>query len=412
MKDPASQQPDQQVARSRTTIVLDQMSLRRSMRTILASVAAFLMVLWVFDVTRHFLFLLLLAWLCAVAMEPGIERLMRRGIGRGSASALVGSVAIVIFIALAVIFGDLFFQQMVQLVKSVPGLVSSAIEWVNHTFHLHLDQNSLQKKLNLTAGQLTGTATNLAGGVLGVVSSLSAVVFDLVTVLVFGFYFAADGPRLQRYLAQGMPPNAQRVFLKVWEITVHKTGGYVVSKIELAALSTLFHGIFFWAIDVPYWLPFAIFVGVTAQFIPMIGTYIGIVLPVLFTVFTRPWQALAIVIFAFVYQNIESYLLTPRISRRTMEVNPAIALGAVFVGAAIWGPIGALIGIPIAAAAVTILETYSHRYELVPELADAAANMEAGVGAAASDDAERGARRGSTTSEPAALETLPGGYPT
>jgi predicted PurR-regulated permease PerM len=376
--DPTNHPADPTPARTRTIVSLDPASLRRSMRTILLSVAAFLLVLWVFDVTRHFLFLLLLAWLFAVAMEPGIDRLMRRGMRRGAASALVGSLAIVTFALLATLFGDLFFQQLVQLVKGVPDLVSAAITWVNHTFHLHLDQNSLQKKLNVTASQVTSTATNLAGGVLGVVSSLSAVVFDLVTVLVFGFYFASDGPRLQRYLAQGMPPKAQRVFLTVWEITVRKTGGYVVSKVVLAAMSAGIHGIFFWAIKVPYWLPFAIFVGVTAQFVPMIGTYIGIVLPVLFTVFDKPWQALAIVIFATIYQNVESYVFTPRVSRRTMEVNPAIALGSVFVGAAIWGPIGALIGIPLAAAAVTVLETYTHRYELVPELAATAENLEMG----------------------------------
>ena len=72
--------------------------------------------------------------------------------------------------------------------------------------------------------------------------------------------------------------------------------------------------------------------------------------------------------FAAVYQQIETYFFTPRVSKRTMDVNPAIALGAVFVGAAIWGPLGALIGIPLAAAGVAILDTYSHRYELVPDV--------------------------------------------
>lgn len=75
-----------------------------------------------------------------------------------------------------------------------------------------------------------------------------------------------------------------------------------------------------------------------------------------------------IIVFAAVYQQIETYVFTPRISKKTMDVNPAIALGAVFVGAAIWGPIGAIIGIPLAAAGVSILDTYRQRYELVPEL--------------------------------------------
>jgi predicted PurR-regulated permease PerM len=196
------------------------------------------------------------------------------------------------------------------------------------------------------------------------------VLFDLVTVLVFGFYFAADGPDFMRTLASWLPPRAQEVFITVSEITIAKTGGYVVSKIVLATLSAVFHAIFFAAIGVPYWLPFALFVGITAQFVPIVGTYLGIVLPVLATVFTSPWKAVAIVAFAAVYQQVETYFFTPRVSKRTMDVNPAIALGAVFVGAAIWGPIGALIGIPLAAAAVSILDTYSRRYDLVPEAAN------------------------------------------
>ena len=84
--------------------------------------------------------------------------------------------------------------------------------------------------------------------------------------------------------------------------------------------------------------------------------------------FTSPWLALAIVVFATVYQQIENYVFTPRISKRTMDVNPAIALAAVFVGAAVWGTLGAVIGIPLAAAGVSILDTYSRRYELITDI--------------------------------------------
>ena len=166
-----------------------------------------------------------------------------------------------------------------------------------------------------------------------------------------------------------MSPRHQKVFVTITDITTAKTGGYVASKIALAGLSALFHGIFFAVIGVPYWLPFALLVGVTAQFVPMIGTYIGIALPVLATVFVSPWKAIAIIAFATVYQQIESYYFTPRVSAKTMDVNPAIALAAVFVGAAIWGPLGALIGIPLAAAGVSILQTYRRSYDLVPEAA-------------------------------------------
>ena len=155
-----------------------------------------------------------------------------------------------------------------------------------------------------------------------------------MTVLVFGFYIAAAGPHFLQSIARGMRPDAQRVFVTVADISAQKTGGYVVSKVILAALSALFHGIVFAAIGVPNWLPYALLVGITAQFVPLIGTYIGIILPVLATVFDTPWKALVIMVFAAIYQQIESYVFTPRVSKKTMDVNPAVALAAVFVGAA------------------------------------------------------------------------------
>ena len=353
------------------TIRFDAGSMWRSGGILMGLVAALLLGLWLFSVTRHFLFLVLLAWMFAVALEPGITWLIGRGRSRGVATAIMGGGAIVVSVLLAAVFGKLFFTQIAALVSDIPSVEKSLINWVNARFHTHWDAASISSSLNLSSSNVASWAGMLSGGVLGVVGSLAAVLFDLLTVVVFAFYFAGDGPNFMRALATGMPPRAQKVFLNVAEITVSKTGGYVASKIILASLSALFHGIFFFAIGVPFWLPFALLVGITAQFVPMIGTYIGIILPVLATVFTSPWKALAIVAFATVYQQIESYFFTPRVSQRTMDVNPAIALAAVFVGAAIWGPIGALIGIPLAAAGVTILDTYRKSYELAPEVVDA-----------------------------------------
>jgi predicted PurR-regulated permease PerM len=346
----------------------DRRSVRRTGVVLMALVAALLLFLWLFSVLSHFLFLAMLAWLFAISLEPGIRILSRRGLSRGVAAATVGLSTVLAVALLAAVFGQLFFVQVTEFVRGVPSLTTSLIDWMNGRFDTSLDTSTISSSLNLSPSQIASWAESLSDGVLGAVGSLSAVLFDLVTVMVFGFYFAGDGPDLFRTLASWMPPRGQRVFLTVSEIAIAKTGGYVVSKILLAALSAVCHGIFFAVIGVPYWLPFALFVGITAQFVPIVGTYLGIILPVLATVFTSPWLALAIVVFAAGYQQIENYVFTPRISKRTMDVNPAIALAAVFVGAAIWGPLGAVIGIPLAAAGVSILDTYSRRYELIRDI--------------------------------------------
>jgi len=301
-------------------------------------------------------------------MEPAILRLTARGMRRGSATAVVGTFVAVCVLALGALFGNLFFQQLAQLVTSLPATVEQSVTWLNEHTRLGLDPATITDRLRLTPEQVGNWTTSIAGGVVGIVSSALSLLLEVFTFFVFAFYIAADGPRIRRAIGRWLPPQRQEVFVTVWDIASQKTGGYVISKVVLAALSAFFHGVFFWAIGVPYWLPLSILVGITAQFIPVVGTYIGIVVPLLFVVFTDPLDALWIVLFAAVFQQIETYWFTPRVSKRTMDVNSGIALAAVFIGAGIWGPIGALIGIPLAAAVVAVVGTYGRRYELVPQL--------------------------------------------
>jgi len=352
-----------------TEIAFDQVRLRRSLVLLLVLVSVWLFAVWLFFAVSHFLFLLLLAWLLSIAMEPAIAWLMRRGMSRGWSTALSGGGAIVSFLVVAVLFGAQFITQLADLVQALPSIVEDAVNWVNRTFNTTIDPQTIAAKLNIGPQQVADVASTVAGGVLGWAGSLVSVLFDLFTVVVFAFYFASSGPRILQAVAVWLPPERQRMTGIVWQIVAEKTGGYVISKIELAALSAFFHGLFFWAIGVPFWLPMALLVGVASQFVPLVGVYIGIAIPVLVSIFDKPINALWIIIFSTIYQQIETYFFTPKVSRRTMDVNPILALVGVFLGAAVWGPIGALIGIPIAAAIAAIGETYGRRYELIPELA-------------------------------------------
>ena len=119
-----------------------------------------------------------------------------------------------------------------------------------------------------------------------------------------------------------------------------KAGGFVASKLILSLISAVAHAAFFRLIDLPYWLPMGVFAGFTAQLIPIIGTYLGVAAPLVISLTDQPTDGIWIIVFATIYQQIENYYLTPRVSRATMDIHPAVALGAVFAGIAIWGPIG------------------------------------------------------------------------
>jgi predicted PurR-regulated permease PerM len=381
-------------------ISLDQRDIQAAAIRVLVIVSVWLIVAWVVGVVQHFLFLILLAWLAAIASEPAIRWFLRRGMRRSRATAIVGATVILVVLGLVAVFARTLFEQAAQLVRSAPATVKSVVDQLNSTFGLQLDAAQITSTLRLRPDQIQGVASDLAAGAPGWFGSLLSVLVDLVTVVVFTFYIAAAGPRLVQEIAVWLPPDRQPILGEVWDIAEQKTGGYVDSKIVLAALSAVFHGIFFWAIGLPGWLPLALLAGITAQFVPVIGSLLGAVVPVVVALGDKPITALWIVVFAIIYQQIETYVLTPRISQRTMEVNPAIALAAVFLGAAIWGPIGAFIGVPIAAAVVSIIQTYGRRYELVPHIAstdDADAPAAAPSDAASSRESEPPPARSEST---------------
>lgn len=351
------------------TVRLDHRSLRHLMVIGLALWVALQVALWVFGVTQNFAFMLLLSWLLAVAMEPPVAALERRGMRRGGGAGIVLLGLFAVVTASISVFGGLFFGQLAAAVEALPGVITSTIDWVNNTFHANINASMITDQLSLTPEKVTSIASSVAGGVMGVVSSIVAFMFETLTILMFAFYISAESHSLRRTVASWLRPDRQKVFITVWDITVAKTGGFVVSRIILAALSAAAHVLAFWIIGVPYWMPLGLFAGITSQFIPTFGTYLGIIVPVAFAAVSEPLDCLWIAGFATIYQQIENYVLGPRVSRATMDLHPAIALASVFIGAELFGPIGALIGIPLAAALLAVIDTYGKRYELVPELA-------------------------------------------
>ncbi len=366
--DSATYSSERGSARTPLYVQFETRAFRNAVIVVLLLLVALKIVLYVYEALGSFLFLLLLAWLLSIAMEPAVAWFANRGMRRGAATGLVGLILVVATIAFLTVFGSLFFTQMSELIAGLPGYVEQFVLWLNTTFRLQLNPTEILESLQITPGKIAEWAGSVAGGVLGIVGSLFGALFDGLTVFVFAFYFSADGPRLRRAIGSWLPLRSQKVFVTVWDIAVTKTGGFVVSKVVLASMSAFFHCTFFYLINVPYWLPMGIFAGIVSQFIPTIGTYIGVAVPALFAAFNDPIDVVWIIAFATVYQQVESYVFTPRVSRATMDIHPAIALGSVFVGFAFFGPIGAIIGIPLAAAVIAIIETYANRHELVPEL--------------------------------------------
>lgn len=342
--------------------------LRRAVLLVLGAVAAYQLGGWAFLNLRGFLGLLFLSWLFSISMEPAVRALTRRGLRRGAATGLNLVGIAVLLTGFLAAFGALLIDQLAGLVTSLPDVVSSVVAWSNRTFDTRLQAGDVVASLQLGPTRIQEIVQELSPGVVGIVTSVLGGIVQTLTFLLFAYYMSAQAPVLRDTVSRQFPPRQQRIISTVWDTATEKTGGYVLSRLVLAVLSAFVTAIFLLIIDVPYWLPLALWTGLVSQFIPTVGTYLAIGLPALVALANDPADAVAVVIFGVVYQQVENYLIGPRIMAHTVHIHPAVALGSVIAGATLFGAMGALVAIPVVAAIQSLIETYGRRYELATRL--------------------------------------------
>ncbi|MEU0501567.1 AI-2E family transporter [Nocardia sp. NPDC005998] len=329
-----------------------------------ATVAGLVFGFWVLQKLQGFLLVLLVSLFLAFAIEPAVNWLAARGVRRGLATGLVFLLLTAATVAFVWTLGALLIDQVTTLVKNAPNNADQAIDWVNRTFKTHLSSADIQKYLGEWSSTIDRYLVGLAGNAWGVGTAAIGAIFQALGVLLFTYYFAADGPRFRNAVSSLLPPNRQRHVLRAWDIAVEKTGGYIYSRALLALCSTIAHYVALRVLDVPSAFALALWVGVVSQFIPTVGTYLAGALPVLVALVHNPSSALWILGFIVVYQQFENYVLQPRITATTLDMHPAVAFGAVIAGAAILGPTGALLAIPVTATVQAFAGAYIRRYDV------------------------------------------------
>jgi predicted PurR-regulated permease PerM len=345
---------------------LDSRSLvTRAVATLLLGALGLFVAVWLANRLRNLLVLLVVAFFFSFAMEPAVDRLARRGWRRGSATGLVMGGLFVISLIVLLSVGRLLFDQAAQLTERAPQLIQSATDQINDIVGTDLDADRLSQTVDQRDLPIRDIATNVAGGALTITGTVVGLIFNLFTMALFAFYLTADGPRVRRSVCSFLSPSRQRIVLHVWEVAIEKTGGYLYSRFLLAVISALFGWAAFSLIGVPYAVALGLWLGLTSQFIPTIGTYLGGALPILIALISSPTAALLVFGYIIIYQQLENYLLSPRVTAHTMSLHPAIAFGSVIAGGLLAGGVGALLALPAAAIAQAIGTTYVRRHQVV-----------------------------------------------
>ena len=319
---------------------------------------------WLAGQLSSFLTMIGIALFLSFALEPAVDYLATRGWKRGRATGLIFLILLGAILLLLALIVPAVISGFNQLVQNAPALVDRLSNWLR-PLGIKLSTDELIQKLQENAQQVISSATNVAGTVFGIASSLIGGLFRWATIALFTFYFVAEGPKFRRALLSRVRPDRQERVLFVWEQAIRQTGGYFYSRLLLAVINGTGMYITLRITNVPFAAPLAIFEGIVAEFIPIVGTYIGGAVPILVAFLTSTSAGFWALGYVLVYQQIENYILSPRITAKTMSLHPAVAFAAALIGGALGGLFMAFLALPVAGVIQASVKEWSKSYDLV-----------------------------------------------
>ncbi len=342
----------------------------RSIWQVIGAVLLTLAGLWAMGQMRSLLWMLILSFFFSLALQPAVNWLVQKyGWRRGSS---VGAIYGIGFLAgaLLILFIIPAIAQLAQTIgESGSEWIATGSAWLSDTFGIEFPSPGTGEDVAQgTSEILEDWAKGAIGNLVGIATSGVAFIFNLATIAMFTFYFTADAPRFQRTVLSHMSPESQKRVGWTWDEAIRQTGGYFYSRSLLMLINST--GFFFTMVlvgmPVALSIPLAIFGGFVSVFIPAIGTYIGSAVPIALTLAIEGWVAALIVLaYALIYQQIENYWLSPKISSKTMSLNGAVAFGAALAGGAIAGPMGAFMALPVAALIMSFASNFTKSYDVV-----------------------------------------------
>ena len=300
--------------------------------------------------------LIIISIFLAAGLNPAVMFFQNRGLNRGaSVGAVMASVLLFVaaFIAIAV---PPLLDQGNQLLDNAPALIKDLNNnaFINDLNNKYGVIDSLQTKIDslIKDGQFAITAF---GGVIGVGKAVVSGLVSTITILVLTLYFLASLPQVINIALRFVPATRRDRVSKLTNAIVGRIGSFVGGQAIIAALAATFILIMGLVIGMPYPGPLAMVVLICG-FIPLVGHFIGMSIVTVVSL-TDSLTTAAIALGAYIlYVQIENYVITPRIMRKSLAIPGLVTIIAALLGASLLGLVGGLLAVPIAAAILLILD--------------------------------------------------------
>jgi len=300
--------------------------------------------------------LLVVSMFLALALDPIVDGLVGRGLRRSRSVALVFAGLIVVFVLLGALVIPPVVVQGAELAQQAPGYVEDLLgtPWVRE---LDKSYDVIDKVQAEVLARLSDQKflEGVLGGILGAGRAVLSGVFQVFTVLVLTLYFLSSLPRVKQASYALVPSTRRTRVVSLSEEIFRRVGSYAIGQVAIASLNATLSYVMMRIVGVPYAAVLAVTVGLLGL-IPMIGATLGAAVVVLVAFFDEPKKALIVLVYYLVYQQLENYVVAPRVMQRTVSVPGPVTIVAALAGGAMLGVLGALLAIPVAAGLLLLYE--------------------------------------------------------
>lgn len=326
----------------------------------------------------HSLVLIFTAFFLALALNAPVHWVAQRlpGKRRGNRS-LATAISFIIVIGILAGFVASIVPPMVRqtnsFISAAPGLIretrneNTEVGKIIRKYHLEGQVNDFSKQLSERIKHASGAAVSTLGKV-------GSSVFSVLTILVLTFMMLIEGPRWLRVVRDIIPDEHHEHANRLGHDMYRVVKGYVNGQVILAAIAACLLLPALLALHVSY--PAALVVVVfVCGLIPMVGHTIGAAIVTTVALFHSPVSAVIILAYYILYQQIENYIIQPRIQANTTNMSPLLVFASVIIGVNFGGLFGGLVAIPLAGCIrIAVLDYLQNRHILEPQTYQAVTN--------------------------------------
>lgn len=303
---------------------------------------------------RGALVLIFLGAFVAISLEPVVRRLMARGWGRGRAiavmmlAALTGLAVLIVFVTIPAC------REVGHLVTELPDRLrdlSDNIGADNTTTGDYLQSDETAVSYQESVQRAARLAVTAASGIFGIAGSILGFGLTIFSIVAVGVYVSMSLPRLHAGAARLLGSEAR---VATMDEALEKVSGYVIGQSLICLIAGTTSFVFFHLVGMPYPALLALVV-MALDAIPQVGATLASVVGVAVALTVSLPLAIGVLVFFVIYQQLENYLVAPRVFSKTVQISPLAAFVAVLIGASIAGVFGAILALPVTGALTVVL---------------------------------------------------------